>query len=153
MLLMPYLTSEWDTGCAFWPRAPFTRPCCTGMLTLPNLPAQGGQTTGLPGLLCNQGPDDNLGSTIVMYVLREEPVPEYVTVERAGGRRAVLGVGEAAVAISTWNMIAIRPGGSCGFSPGQLEHPCAVGASLCSGGVPVQGLQWRLFSHQVCPLG
>lgn len=111
------------------------------MLTLPNLSAHGGQTTGLPGLLCNQGPVDNFGSTIVMYVLREEPVREYVTVERAAGRRAVWGVGEAAVAISTWNLIAIRPGGSCGFSPGHLEHPCAVGASLCGGGVPVQGPQ------------
>lgn len=79
----------------------------------------------------------------MMYALREEAVLEYITVERAAGHVSG-GVGEAAVATSTWDMIGVSPGGSWSISV-QLEHLCAVGASCAI----VVSLQWE----HLCAVG
>lgn len=70
---------------------------------------------GLPVFLRNQGPNRDLGSTIMMYALREEAVLEYITVERVVGHVSG-GVEEAAVATSTWDMIGVSSGGSWSIS-------------------------------------
>ena len=117
-------------------------------------------------LLCNQGPDSDLGSIAVMWAWGEEAALGYIAVERAAARCSACGVGEAAVATSKhlghdWWQLWVLPvqwehlcaGGAClgdGRLPVQGEHLCGGGASLCDGSISVQGEHLCVMGVSLC---